>query len=203
MPYLTQSNAQKIADSIMEIVPYNINIMDQRGEIIASGDKGRIGSIHQGAVKVIEGGVMHNVYKDTETERRGVNLPITYNMQILGVIGISGDVDEVLRIARIVATVAQLMVEKDVFNDILTIKETRLNNFLYEWSQKKAEDYDEVFLNQAQYFRIDIRKRRTAVLFVFRRVRFSLIEKIKNILREGEYIIKQSIDQMMILFEEA
>lgn len=62
MPYLTQSNAQKIADSIMEIVPYNINIMDQKGEIIASGDKGRIGSIHQGAVKVIEGRGMHNVY---------------------------------------------------------------------------------------------------------------------------------------------
>lgn len=56
MPHLTQNNAQRIADRIMEIVPYNINIMNQKGEIIASGDKGRIGSVHQGAVKVIEGG---------------------------------------------------------------------------------------------------------------------------------------------------
>ena len=186
----------------MEIVPYNINIMDQKGEIIASGDKGRIGSIHQGAVKVIEGRGMHNVYEDTETERRGVNLPILYNMQILGVIGISGEVDEVLRIARIVATVAQLMVENDIINDMVTLKETRLNNFLYEWAQRKAEEYDEAFLKQAQYFGIDVRKSRTAVLFVFKRVRFSVIEQIKKILRDGDYIIRQSMDRVVILFEE-
>lgn len=71
MPYLTQSNAQKIADRIMEIVPYNINIMDQNGEIIASGDKSRIGSVHKGAVRAIERREAYNVYQDTDTERRG------------------------------------------------------------------------------------------------------------------------------------
>ena len=63
----------------MEIVPYNINIMDQNGEIIASGDKSRIGSVHKGAVRAIERREAYNVYQDTDTERRGVNLPIIYN----------------------------------------------------------------------------------------------------------------------------
>lgn len=202
MPYLTQSNAQKIADRIMEIVPYNINIMDQNGEIIASGDKSRIGSVHKGAVRVIERREAYNVYQDTETERRGVNLPIIYNMQMLGVIGISGDVDEVMDIARIVVTTAQLMVENDIFNDIVAIKETRLNNFLYEWSQRKAEDYDEAFLNQAEYFKIDVTKERVAVLFRLKRVRFSVIERIQRMLHKGDYIIRQSMENVIIFFED-
>ena len=202
MPYLTQSNAQKIADRIMEVVPYNINIMNQNGEIIASGDKARIGSVHKGAVRAIERREAYNVYQDTETERKGVNLPIIYNMQILGVIGISGDVDEVIGIARIVVTTAQLMVENDIFNDIVAIKETRLNNFLYEWSQRKEEDYNEAFLNQAEYFKIDVSKERVAVLFHLKRVRFSIIEKIQRALRKGDYIIRQSMDTIVILFEQ-
>ena len=202
MPYLTQSNAQKIADRIMEIVPYNINIMDQNGEIIASGDKSRIGSVHKGAVRAIERREAYNVYQDTETERKGVNLPIIYNMQMLGVIGISGDVDEVMDIARIVVTTAQLMVENDIFNDIVAIKETRLNNFLYEWSQRKEEDYDEAFLNQAEYFKIDISKERVAVLFRLKRVRFSIIERIQRMLHKGDYVIRQSMENVIIFFED-
>lgn len=202
MPYLIQDNAQKIADRIMEIVPYNINIMNQNGEIIASGDKNRIGSIHKGAVKVLERREAYNVYQDTETERKGVNLPIIYDTQILGVIGISGDVDKVMDIARIVVTTAQLMVENDIFNDIVAIKETRLNNFLYEWSQRNGENYDEAFLNQAEYFHIDVLQKRTAVLFKLKRVRFSVIERIKRMLHNGDYIIRQSMDTLIILFEE-
>lgn len=114
-----------------------------------------------------------------------MNLPIIYNMQMLGVIGISGDVDEVMDIARIVVTTAQLMVENEIFNDIIAIKETRLNNFLYEWSQRKAEDYDEAFLNQAEYFKIDVTKERVAVLFRLKRVRFSIIERIQRMLHKG------------------
>ena len=186
----------------MEIVPYNINIMDQNGEIIASGDKSRIGSVHKGAVRAIERREAYNVYQDTDTERRGVNLPIIYNMQMLGVIGISGDVDEVMDIARIVVTTAQLMVENEIFNDIIAIKETRLNNFLYEWSQRKAEDYDEAFLNQAEYFKIDVTKERVAVLFRLKRVRFSIIERIQRMLHKGDYVIRQSMENVIIFFED-
>lgn len=123
-------------------------------------------------------------------------------MQILGVIGISGDVEEVIRLARIVVTVAQLMVENDIFNDIVAIKETRLNNFLYEWSQRRAQDYDEAFLKQAEYFRVDVRKRRAAALFSFKRVRFSVIDKMKKMLRKDDYIVRQSMDRATILFAE-
>ncbi|MGL4973132.1 MAG: sugar diacid recognition domain-containing protein, partial [Culicoidibacterales bacterium] len=36
---LTPSLAQEIAEKMMEVVPYNINIMDKNGVILASGDE--------------------------------------------------------------------------------------------------------------------------------------------------------------------
>ena len=44
--YLNTENAQKIADGIMKIIPCNINITDTAGEILASGDKSKIGRAH-------------------------------------------------------------------------------------------------------------------------------------------------------------
>ena len=37
----------------MADIPYNINIMDERGKIIASGDSARIGERHRGAERAI------------------------------------------------------------------------------------------------------------------------------------------------------
>ena len=46
--FLTEVTAQMIADYIMQSIPYNVNIMDQEGRIIASGHKERIGTVHKG-----------------------------------------------------------------------------------------------------------------------------------------------------------
>ena len=41
---LDKIQANKIVEKLMADIPYNINIMDERGKIIASGDSARIGS---------------------------------------------------------------------------------------------------------------------------------------------------------------
>jgi carbohydrate diacid regulator len=46
--------AQEIANKVMNVLPYNVNIMDDIGLIIGSGDPERIGSFHHGAVAAIE-----------------------------------------------------------------------------------------------------------------------------------------------------
>jgi H+/gluconate symporter-like permease len=51
---LTKQLAQNIVDKMMGVVPYNINIMDEKGTIIGSGDRSRIGHLHHGAVAAIK-----------------------------------------------------------------------------------------------------------------------------------------------------
>ena len=200
MQYLTKENAQKIADRIMKIVPYNINIMNKDGIIIASGDESRIGTVHKGALKALEMKEAYIVYQDTETERKGINLPIFYNYEIAGIIGISGDVDNVMQIGRIVVTTAELMIENDVYNDISVIKENRFNDFLYEWSQRKENEYTDKFIAQAEYFHIDITKKRVAVHIQVKRVRYSVIEQVKFILSPEDYIVRQNMEGMLLVF---
>ena len=54
MATLTKGIAQEIVNRTMQILNYNINVMDEYGVIVGSGDKDRIGEIHAGALLMIE-----------------------------------------------------------------------------------------------------------------------------------------------------
>ena len=51
---LSRTIAQKIVKEMMNVIPYNINVMNGNGVIIGSGEKNRIGHIHEGALDVIK-----------------------------------------------------------------------------------------------------------------------------------------------------
>ena len=82
-----------------------INIMDQKGIIIASTEKHRIGDFHQGAAEVLETGKPVRIkiedlprYPGT---KEGYNMPIFLNDEIIGVVGIFGCEAEVQSIANL------------------------------------------------------------------------------------------------------
>ena len=52
--FLAAHQAQDIVEEIGAIVKQNINMMDERGVIIASTDKDRIGHFHEAAKKIID-----------------------------------------------------------------------------------------------------------------------------------------------------
>ena len=165
--FLTEVTAQMIADHIMQSIPYNVNIMDQEGRIIASGHKERIGTVHKGALRALEMKKPYIVYEDTRTERKGINLPIEYNQELVGVIG---------------------------------IKESRQKDFFYEWSQLKREEYGGKFLAQAQYFGVDLTMQRTAVIITSKRIRYSVMDTLKRMLEKDEYILRQGMEETVVLF---
>ncbi len=47
--HISKNSATQIVNEISRLVKQNINLMDETGYIIASGDKSRIGSFHYGA----------------------------------------------------------------------------------------------------------------------------------------------------------
>ena len=51
---LSRQVAQSIVEEVGAVVGQNINMMDRRGYVIASTDETRIGSLHEGARKLIE-----------------------------------------------------------------------------------------------------------------------------------------------------
>ncbi|EGO8919241.1 carbohydrate diacid regulator [Enterococcus faecalis] len=109
---LDKIQANKIVEKLMADIPYNINIMDERGKIIASGDSARIGERHRGAERAINERKNIEIYKDTSLEKKGTNELIILNDHILGVVGISGEPDEVRKFTKLVRSIVLLLTEE-------------------------------------------------------------------------------------------
>jgi hypothetical protein len=56
--HLDTKMAQDIVARTMRIIDTNINVMDARGRIIGSGDRERIGELHEGALLVLSRGAL-------------------------------------------------------------------------------------------------------------------------------------------------
>ncbi|MDU4961512.1 MAG: sugar diacid recognition domain-containing protein [Sporomusaceae bacterium] len=115
---ITHELAQQIVDTISPIVRQNINIMDNTGRIIGSGQPHRISSLHRGSMSVLESGECIEIYPE-ELERYpgsqpGVNRPIVLRGRNVGVAGVSGNPDEVRDTAKLVTMVAELILEREL-----------------------------------------------------------------------------------------
>lgn len=113
---LDASLAQSIVDRAMDILHTNVNVMDERGLIIASGERSRIGSRHEGALLVLA--QERTVEIDEELARRlqdarpGVNLPLRAEGRVVGVVGLSGTPDAIRQHAELVRMAAETMLEQ-------------------------------------------------------------------------------------------
>lgn len=195
---LTEKLAQNIVDKMMGVVPYNINIMDEKGVIIGSGDKSRIGQLHQGAVTAIKEEKLIVIYKNQDGAKPGVNMPIYFNDTVIGVIGISGKPEEVQPFADIVKVTAELLVEqKYAFNE-KRVEERLKEEFLYQWTYNDC--YDENFMHMANLNKVDLSINRRAI--VIKSSENDSLRKIKRYLHEDEYAIKLRFDQVLIFMKD-
>lgn len=113
---ITGADAQAIVDEIMRRLGRNVNLMDERGVIVASGDRDRLGCVHEGAVRVLRGGASVAVTgvqaRRMRGTRAGVNLPVRIGEQIAGVVGVTGEPRDVGDLAEAVALMAELMINQ-------------------------------------------------------------------------------------------
>ena len=79
----------------------NLNVMDTNGMILASGEKERIDRIHEGAAYVAKTKeplwITDENIADWDGAKPGVNMPIYYKDRLIGVIGITGNPEELKR----------------------------------------------------------------------------------------------------------
>ena len=90
---------QNIVNRLINILGKNINIMNKDGTIIASGDKSRIGDFHGAAKDAIDQKSEVIVNENSQAKyagsKAGVNIPIYYKGEALGVVGITCEPAEV------------------------------------------------------------------------------------------------------------
>lgn len=156
---LSQSIAREIVDELSKVTPLNINIMDAAGCIIASMDKARIGSYHEGAYQI----VMHNLDKMIITEmdklqgaRPGLNYPIIMQGKIIGVLGITGRYSEIADSARIIKRMTELYLQNAYDTEQKQFGKNIRNRFFDEWINGDVKNITPEFVERGRALGFDI-----------------------------------------------
>ena len=92
--YISTEAAERIVREVSLAVDRPVNLMNDHGIIIASTDLSRIGTLHQGAYESIHDNMDCLIVRsdsDYPGSRIGINIPIRFEGQIAGVVGIRGD----------------------------------------------------------------------------------------------------------------
>ena len=113
---LDASLAQSIVDRAMQILHTNVNVMDERGLIIASGERARIGTRHDGALLVLAQQraveIDEAMASRLHDARPGINLPLRAEGRVVGVVGLSGAPEGIRQHAELVRMAAETMLEQ-------------------------------------------------------------------------------------------
>lgn len=152
--------AQEIVARTMQIIDSNVNVMDARGRIIGSGDRERIGEMHEGALlalsqaRVVD--IDEGVAKHLHGVRPGINLPMRIDGDIVGVIGLTGAPDTLRHYGELVCMTAEMMLEQARLLHMLAqdsrlreelvlnlIRSDTLSPALVEWAQRLRIDLNQ------------------------------------------------------------
>jgi len=165
--YLDKELAQEIVNRTMTIINWNINVMNEKGVIIASGDEARVDTIHEGALKVIEtqvgfeigtaqAGQFHGV-------KAGINLPITFHDKVVGVIGITGAPLEIRNYGELVKMAAEMILQQAFLIEEMQWDE-RLKEELVTKLLDGMESFDSLYLDRSKRLGMDLTIPRTVII---------------------------------------
>lgn len=180
MYVLDQQIAKQIVSRTMKIIGHNINVMNGQGVILGSGDPKRIGSTHEGALLAIAQNrnveISQQVASGLHGVKPGINLPLHYQGQIIGVIGITGDPSELTHYGELLKMTAEMIVEQANLQDKLQWENRQREEFILQLIKAQTAD-DEQLYRWAKQLDIDISLPRVAAIIeVSEKHRHSLVE---------------------------
>lgn len=194
---LQKHSAQQIVDEIGGLVHQNINMMDNTGRIIASTDANRIGQMHEGARKIIEE-QLPELYitpdEESVTAKCGLNLPITWKNEVIGVIGITGAYEKVISLGQVVRKMTEILVlERDRLEQEKL--DTRVKNrFLEEWILGEGLNNPEQLAERGLAMGIDITiPRRVMIVSIASFEKYSDTLEGQQKLEEVEHMITREL----------
>lgn len=141
--------------------------MNEKGVIIGSGDKKRINHIHEGALMVLKSGSSYEItHQQADTLRGakpGVNLPIFFNGEIVGVVGLTGLPEQIRNYGELVRMAAEM-----IFQEMILIEEIqwdeRLKEEVVHQLLRQEEPLDSLFFDRANRFDINLYLPRVALI---------------------------------------
>ncbi|MDO5100939.1 MAG: sugar diacid recognition domain-containing protein [Eubacteriales bacterium] len=165
--HISKASARDIVDEISKLVKQNVNLMNEKGIIIASCDKERIGQFHEGAFKIITEKLDEYYIDDeraTETAKKGLNFPLELDGEIVGVVGITGSYDEVINQGRLLQKMTEILLQEHRRSYHQLMDKRIKNAFMEEWLIRTGYVNDKDLEERGQAIKIDINRPRRILI---------------------------------------
>jgi carbohydrate diacid regulator len=161
--------AEKIVNEVHKLISEEIIVVNTDGTIIASTNLERLGTFHKGALitsqqkkKLI---ITEKETLHLEGVKAGINLPIFFQNEVIGVIGITGDPETVTPFGEIIRKMTELLISENFYGEQFDYHSRAMEAFVLEWL--KAKEHSADLLEQARALSIDLELNRTAVIIEF------------------------------------
>ena len=143
---LDKEFATKFIERVTRYTDFNVNIMDERGIIIASRDKKRIGQYHEIAYRLITGSeeMIDTTGMSFPNVLPGINMIIATGGRREGVVGVTGDPEEVRPVALMVKMAFETMLKYEQQLEQQRIRENKKEHFIHLLTQVEHSDPEEL-----------------------------------------------------------
>ena len=137
---LENSLAEKLIEQVTKYTSYNVNIMNEQGVIIASRNPERIGKFHEVAWQIVHG-TSDIMVTENDNEYPGVlsgiNMVIDIEGKREGVVGVTGNPEEIRPIALIIKMAIETLIKSENQQMQAFRRQTRKDRFMEMLTQKQ------------------------------------------------------------------
>lgn len=125
--------ALKIVKDMKNIINQDLNFINTDGYIIASTNKKRIGTFHEASLKCIatKNEIIINNDNEYLGSKKGINIPVYLDNEIVGIIGITGERKNVEKYGKIIKSMTEILIKEAQIKE-LTIKKREKNRSIIE-----------------------------------------------------------------------
>ncbi|OTA26934.1 hypothetical protein B9G54_02575 [Alloscardovia macacae] len=156
--------AQAITANIKDLLHHEINFFNTSGTIIASTDKSRVGTSHDGARLAVS--LKETVAIDSEHQfvgaRDGINIPVMLDDDVIAVIGITGTREEVEPYGNIIRKITEILIRENLDQVTRSDRRLMMTNLL---SLLSSQNHDVALIHHlARTLDVDVKIPRRAVV---------------------------------------
>lgn len=151
---LKAEECQEIVNRVINILDRNINIIDLQGIVIASSNTERVGTFHEGGrlcaasgEEVIITEKNKHLYRGC---KEGINLPIQYKHKTIGIVGITGNPDEIKPYGLLVKELVELIVQEKESRYTRELHDEALKNFILELIKGIGDKDEEAYIRRGK-----------------------------------------------------
>lgn len=205
---ITHELAQQIVDKIINIIGKNINIMDENALIVGTGDKSRLNQYHEGAALVIKNKKKMLIFPENETHlvgvKEGVNLPIEDNNDVIGVVGITGNPEEVGIFGEVIKMTVEMMLQQEFLLKRVNLERQAKENFVHDLISGRIGNDRDLFIARGNIVGYDVTIPRVALsvnIYQFEKTAHKSINDFEG-LKEGEIYLQRLKNDILRAIKE-